>query len=85
MYKILTKKTKRSRSYERIIAQFMNIDEVIRYCKENNIKYAGTPYIFSHIKLSDGTIVTQEVMGMTCSPTTLHKAMLDQLEAEVSL
>lgn len=85
MYKIMTKKRANSRRHEKTLFQNENIDEVISYCKVQGIKYAGTPYIFSHIKLSDGSIVVQEVRGLTCSPIELKKAMVEQLPPEVTL
>lgn len=75
MYKILSKKISRSRGYEKIIAQYQNIDEVVHYVKEKALG-VSSPYIFTHLNLSDGTIITQEIMGMMCSPEALRKILL---------
>lgn len=71
MYQIKGKKTIRSKRREKILYQFLNIDEVVRYVKDNNLT-ATSPYIFTHLELSDGTIITQEVCGLTCSPIKLR-------------
>lgn len=74
MYKILGKKTKRSKYLEKILFQFNNIDEVVSYVRGNKLT-ATKPYVFTRIDLSDGTVITQEVMGMTCSPTSLAELL----------
>lgn len=74
MYKILGKKTKRSKYLEKILFQFNNIDEVVSYVKGNKL-VATRPYIFTRLDLSDGTIIKQEVMGMSCSPTSLAELL----------
>lgn len=74
MYQILAKKTKRSKRYEKIVAQYTNIDEIARHAR--SVGHASTtPYVFTHIPLNDGTIITQEVMGMTCSPVKLAQLL----------
>lgn len=49
----------------------MNIDEVVEHVRSNNL-IATAPYFFSHLELSDGSIIRQEVMGLTCSPMKLR-------------
>lgn len=73
MYKILGKKTARSKKYEKIVAQYINIEEVAEYARQ--IGYGEKPYIFTHIPLNDGTIIMQEVMGLICSPTKLSEML----------
>lgn len=70
MYKIEVRKRKNSKKFSPIL-QFCNIDEVVRYVKEKGLT-ASSPYYFSHLDLSDGSIITQEVMGLMCSPTKLR-------------
>ena len=76
MYYIETLKRKNSRKYTPIKALGDTLDSVIDYMKQNNIQYAGTPYIFTHINLSDGSIVTQKYNGIICSPESLRKALI---------
>jgi len=80
MYYIEKKKKVNSRKYSPFL-QFLNIDEVVRYVKENKLSFSF-PYFFTHIALSDGTIIRQEVdMGSwktTTSPETLRKLLIGQ-------
>ena len=71
MYKIHTKKTARSRKYEKVIAQFEIEKEVIAYIANNNITPQPNPYLFTHISLSDGSIIKLEVGGFVVSPVSL--------------
>ena len=45
--------------------------------KDNNIQAdtVNTPYIFTHIKLSDNSIIVQTVNNFSCSPTKLLEAL----------
>lgn len=74
MYQVLSKKTSRSKHYGKIVAQYTNIDEVARYAR--SIGYSSaTPYVFTHIPLNDGTIITQKVYGIICSPIKLAELL----------
>ena len=70
MYTIEVKKRANSRKYTPIL-QYENIDEVVRYVKEKKLSFTS-PYFFTHIALSDGSIIRQQVMGLTCSPEKLR-------------
>ncbi len=80
MYSIEVKKRKNSRKYTPI-KEFETEKEVINYMKENKITFAGTPYIFTHIMLSDDSIIKLNCMGMISSPSKLRD-MLTGKEAE---
>jgi len=71
MYHIATLKRKNSRKYSNI-KDLPEIEDVKKYLKENNLFYAGTPYIFTHINLSNGDIITQDYSGIICSPEKLR-------------
>jgi len=71
MYKI----EKQLKTKRKILFEFETDEEVIEYMKSNNINYAGTPYIFTHINLSDRTIITQYCLGLFCSPERLRKKL----------
>lgn len=71
MFKIQTLKRKNSRKYTPI-KDIETIDGVVEYMKEKDLSYAGSPYFFTHVKLSDGSIVTENVQGFTCSPQKLR-------------
>lgn len=79
MYNIEVKKRKNSRKYTPV-KQLATDDEVIAYLKENGLEYAGTPYIFTHINLSDGSIITQkdDHFGLICSPERLRDKLTAQ-------
>ena len=76
MYHIQVKPRKNSKKYSKTIANLKDESAVINYMRENDLHYAGTPYFFSHIRLSDGSIITQTaVVGaseLVCSPTKLN-------------
>lgn len=80
MYYIEKKKKVNSIKYSPFL-QFLNVDEVVRYVKENKLSFSF-PYFFTHIALSDGTIIRQYVqMGDTrviTSPETLRKLLIGQ-------
>lgn len=75
MYHIEVLKRKNSRKYTPVL-DLPTEREVIEYMKEKQVTYAGTPYVFTHIKLSDGSIITQDVKfgdkEIMCSPTKLR-------------
>ena len=79
MYYIQKKARVNSRRYGKTVAQLPEIADVISYLKENNIQFAGTPYIFTHINLSDGSIITQDVLvggnKLITSPQKLADAL----------
>lgn len=75
MYHIQTKKRKNSRKYTDIV-KMETIEEVKNYLTINNLSYAGTPYIFTHIDLSNGDIITQDYMGIICSPEKLRGELI---------
>lgn len=74
MYCIEILKRKNSRKYTPI-KELKEIDDVVNYMKENKLKFAGTPYVFTHIELSDKSIVTQNYNGVVCSPEELRKVL----------
>jgi len=61
------------------IASFESETEIISYLKQNNLSYVSSPYVFTYIQLSDGSIIRQTYMGMICSPTKLR----DLIKTEV--
>jgi len=75
MYHIEAKLRKNSKRYTRH-SHMETIDEVIKYLSQNNIKATGTPYIFTHINLDNGNIITQDVNGIIVSPKTLAEILL---------
>ena len=74
MYYIQKKARVNSRRYGKTVAQLPEIADVISYLKENNIQY-----IFTHINLSDGSIITQDVLvggnKLIKSPQKLAEAL----------
>ena len=76
MYFIEKLKRKNSRKFSPVLS-LPTIDDVIIYIKNNNLAYAGSPYFFTHCKLSDGSIVTQkdDHFGITCSPEKLRERL----------
>ena len=77
MYNIEILKRKNSRTYSPV-KQLATEKEVVAYMKENKLVHAGTPYLFTHIKLSDGSIITQNYNGIMCSPIKLNNLILKQ-------
>ncbi len=61
------------------VAKLNHIEDVIFYMEANKLEYAGTPYIFTHINLSDGSRIRQTVdVGgheMITSPSRLRDAL----------
>lgn len=75
MYYLETKKRKNSIKYSIAKELGDTLEGVIDYMKQNGLAYAGSPYFFTHIKLSDGSIVTQKYNGIMTSPESLRKAI----------
>ena len=73
MFTIEIKKRANSRKYTPVM-QFMNEDEVVRYVKEKKLSFTS-PYFFTHLELSDGSIIRQQIMGLTCSPLKLREKL----------
>ena len=48
------------------------VDDLLVYLKDNGIFMTGTPYVFTHIEMSDGSIISQDAMGLITSPTKLR-------------
>lgn len=76
MYYIETKKRVNSKKYSKV-KELPEISDVINYMAEKKIVATGTPYFFTHINLSDGSIVSQEYMGLLTSPMKLKEKMID--------
>ena len=49
MYQIRTRLRYNSKHYKKIVAEFETEQEVLDYLKANNLRYEGTPYVFTHI------------------------------------
>lgn len=76
MYHIEVKKRKNSRKYTKVL----DLDgeaAVLEYLKKKGLTATGTPYIFTHIDVSDGSIITQtdDHFGLICSPQKLRKML----------
>ena len=80
MYSIEIKKRKNSRKYTPI-KEFETEKEVINYMKENKITFAGTPYIFTYILLSNDSVIKLKCNNIICSPIKLRD-MLQGKEAQ---
>ena len=77
MYYIEKLKRVNSKSYSPTGIELPEIIDVQKYLEANGITpLHETPYIFTHIKLSDGSIVVQKYNGLTCSPTKLKEAII---------
>lgn len=72
MYNIEIKKRVNSRKYS-AIQSFKSENEVIDYVKRNELRVSYIPYFFTHIGLSNGSIITQhdDNYGLMCSPQKL--------------
>jgi hypothetical protein len=77
MYHIETLKRKNSRRYTKT-KDIPTIEGVKEYMRGLKLSYAGTPYVFTHIKLSNGDIITQsdDRFGLICSPEELRKQLI---------
>jgi len=71
MYNLETKKRFNSKNYS-VVRSFNSEAEVIEYVKGNDLKFS-IPYFFTHIQLSNGSIITQrdDNFGIICSPQKL--------------
>lgn len=76
MYYIEKKKRANSKKFTPV-KELPEIPDVINYMAENKLVATGTPYMFTHINLSDGSIVSQRFNGIMCSPEKLREKMLD--------
>lgn len=76
MYTIETKKRKNSKKYTPI--EYLDTVQGVKdYLTKNNIQaLEKTPYFFTHINLSNGNILACSINGIYCSPTTLHKELI---------
>jgi len=82
MYHIQVKPRKNSKKYSKTIADLKDEQEVLNYLEDNNLYYLSTPYFFTHIRLSNETIITQTatVAGqeLPCSPIKLEKLLTNK-------
>jgi len=53
-------------------------EEVAKYLIDNNLKATALPYLNSYIPLTDETIITQECMGIACSPRSLAMMIMNE-------
>jgi len=74
MYTIEKKKRINSRKFTPIL-ELEDEGAVINYLKENNLVAVGTPYVFTHIELSNGMIIKQSFRGLICSPVKLAEML----------
>ncbi len=51
---------KNGRTFKPVV-KLERIEDVIMYMESNGLEYAGTPYIFTHINLNDGSRIRQTV------------------------
>lgn len=81
MYNIEVKKRANSRKYTPV-KEFKTEQEVIDYLNDNGLEMIGTPYIFTHINLSDGSILTQhdDRFGMILSPVKMRDLLLNRVK-----
>jgi len=73
MYAIQTKNRKNSRHYDKTIFTCETESQIKEYLNANNLIITGKPYIFTHLNLSDGSIITCSYNGIICSPQDLEK------------
>ena len=71
----MSKKRANSRFFEKKIKELKAIQDVKDYLERNNIVATSTPYIFTHINLSNGQIITQNCGGFVCSPDKLAREL----------
>lgn len=76
MYNISVLKRKNSKKYTKVV-ELPEIEDVMFYMANNNLKVASVPYMFTYIELSDGSIITQEYNGILCSPTKLRDVFIE--------
>jgi len=75
MYSIAGKKRFNSRKYDKVIFEAETEQEIKDFMKEKKLIIKEVPYFFSHIVLSDDTIIRQTFRGLTCSPTKLLEVL----------
>ena len=81
MYHVQARARSNSTKFSKTIVNLPEIKHVREYLKDEDIQMLPEkPYIFTHLKLSDGTIITQTVIvgsdkqELLVSPTELAKA-----------
>lgn len=76
MYAIQSKKRKNSKNYKLIKFQSESKDEIADYMIKNNIVIYNKPYIFTHLGLSNGDILTCSIgigeNNIICSPEEIY-------------
>lgn len=81
MYTILTKKRANSKKRDLPVASFSDneIPKIIEYMNKSKL-FASSPYFFTHLELSDGTMIKYIVtkIGISASPTLLREALEKQ-------
>ena len=75
MYNIQALPRKNSKKYSKTIASMETVQDVKEYLERNRIEATGTPYIFTHINLSNNQIITQDFNGIICSPDKLAREL----------
>jgi hypothetical protein len=79
MFYVKTKNRPNASAYKKTLATLPSIEEVSAYMSKYDLSPRSKPYMFTHIPLSDGTIITQTVaMGDTevlVSPEQLWNAL----------
>ena len=56
--------------------ELQGIDDVIKYLTDNNVRALGRLYMFTHIPLSDGSIITEHASLGLCPVTGKSRDML---------
>jgi len=65
-----------NRGKKKTVAELKEIEDVVMYLDNNNIKVVSKPYIFTHINLSGGLIVKFLLDNrMLVSPEKLYEAL----------
>lgn len=54
------------------LASFEEESGLLAYLKAKGITYAGSPYVFTHVKLSDGSILVEKHNGVIVSPEKIR-------------
>ena len=81
MYHIQARARKNSTKFSKTIVNCPEIEHVLDYLKEYKLEVLERPYIFTHLRLSDGTIITQtteigkDKASVLVSPEKLAKTL----------
>ena len=75
MYYIQALPRSNSKKYSKTLCELPEIADVKEYLTEHCLTVTERPYFFTHLKLSDNSIITQKFSGLTCSPTKLADAL----------